>query len=174
MIINIDIFSERSIDKAIQELNRYRLSLYDKEEQLISHAIELGEVVASIAFEQADYDGTNDVEVTRHQMGNFGSVIATGETVGFIEFGTGVTNPEWDGLGLSEYEPPEKGSFGYGQGSNEYGWSYYGEPGTNGVPISNSGGRVWTMGNKPANAMWDALIIMSEDIPRIAMEVFNK
>jgi len=63
----------------------------------------------------------NDVVVTMNQSGTQATVIASGTTVGFIEFGTGVRYPEWDSTGM-DYTPPKHGTYGKGKGASPHGW----------------------------------------------------
>ena len=94
--------------------------------------------------------------------GNKAVIIAEGETVGFIEFGTGIRNPEWDNSGM-DYTPPKHGTYGKKRGARPHGW--YFKPGEGAVQH--------TYGNPPAEAMRTARDVMIERIARIAREVFR-
>ncbi len=163
MKITINPFDEKSINAAIKQLEQYKKDFLVKEEIFVRRLAEIGVSVASTGFALADYDGTNDVQVTMQQNGAQATVIAYGETVGFIEFGTGVKNPEWDSAGM-EYKPPQHGTYGKGQGKNPYGWYFSQSPGARAIH---------TYGNQPAEAMRTARDVMIEQAIRIAREVWR-
>lgn len=162
MRITINPFDVKSINKAIKQLEQYQKDFAAKEELFIKRLAEIGVSVASTGFATADYDGVNDVQVTMTQSGTSASVIAFGESVGFIEFGTGVRNPEWDNTGM-EHTPPEHGSYGKGQGARPKGW--YFKPGEGAVQH--------TYGNYPAEAMKTSRDVIVEKVIQIAREVWR-
>ena len=109
---------------------------------------------AALRFQNAEYDGLNDVVVdsspewiNEHTL----AINASGEAILFIEFGTGVynpvTHPKADELGMI------RGAYGKGYGQN-YTWYYRGVPGTNGEVLEN--GKIKTHGNNANRCMWDA------------------
>mgnify|MGYP003299151106 CR=1 FL=1 len=103
MKIRVNPFDKKSIDDAIKQLKQYENEFAVKEKEFARRLAEIGVRVASSGFATADYDGINDVVVSLVQTNSGATVIAAGETVGFIEFGTGITNPEWDASGM-EYD----------------------------------------------------------------------
>lgn len=171
MKITINPYDPKSIDKAIKQLQEYKKDFLAKEQIFIKRLAEIGVSVASTGFAVADYDGVNDVQVTMAQSGTKATVTAFGETVGFIEFGTGVRNPEWDSTGM-KYTPPEHGTYGKGHGANPKGWWFnpheVGE-GVKGVKVSG----MHTYGNPPAEAMRTARDTMIEQVVQIAREVWR-
>lgn len=163
MKIVVNPYDSKSIDKALKQLRDYKKDFLAKEELFIKRLAEIGVSIASTGFATADYDGTNDVQVTMTQSGTKAVVTALGETVGFIEFGTGVKFPEWDNSGM-EYTPPKHGTYGKGQGANPHGW-YFKE---------NDGAKArHTYGNHPAEAMRTARDVMIERVMQIAREVWR-
>ena len=162
MKVTIDPFDKKSIDAADKMLAQYKKEFVIKEAEFIRRLKELGVSVASVGFATADYDGVNDVLIAETQAGNRAAVIAYGETVGFIEFGTGVRNPEWNDAGL-EYTPPKHGTYGKGKGANPKGWWFSTSPGS----------AQRTYGNPPAEAMLEARNSMIEQIVQIAREVWR-
>ena len=104
----------------------------------------------------------------RHGLTNTRAINASGESILFIEFGTGVynpvTHPKADELGMI------RGAYGKGYGQN-YTWYYRGDPGTNGEDLGN--GRIRTHGNNANRCMWDASEEMRRRIYDIAKEVFS-
>ena len=162
MKITIDPFDKKSIDAAVKKLEKYKKDFLEKEAAFIRRLKELGVSVASAGFATADYDGVNDVLIAETQNGNRAAVIAYGETVGFIEFGTGVKYPEWDDTGM-DYTPPKHGTYGKGKGANPKGWWFSTSPGS----------AQRTYGNPPAEAMLEARNSMVEQVVQIAREVWK-
>jgi hypothetical protein len=162
MRIKINPYDPKSIDKAIKQLQEYKKDFLAKEQIFIKRLAEIGVSVASTGFAMADYDGVNDVQVTMTQSGTKATVTAFGETVGFIEFGTGVKFPEWDSSGM-QYTPPEHGTYGKGHGAKPKGWWFTVSPGAS----------MHTYGNPPAEAMRTARDTMIERVVQIAREVWR-
>ena len=163
MKIVIDPFDKKSITAAIKQLERYEKEFRAKEEEFVRRLTEIGVSVAQTGFAMADYDGINDVLIAETQNGPRAAIIAYGETVGFIEFGTGVKFREYDSSS-TEFTPPPHGSYGKGKGANPKGWFFKQHEG--------SAAR-HTYGNPPAEAMLAARDVMVERITRIAREVFK-
>lgn len=163
MRITINPYDKQSIDQAIRQLKQYEKEFRMKEEEFVRRLSEIGVTVATTGFAFADYDGVNDVLVTDTQNGNRAAVIAYGETVGFIEFGTGVKFPEWNANGM-EYTPPAHGTYGKGRGANPHGWYFKQNEGA----VARH-----TYGNQPAEAMLTARDTMIAQVTRIAREVWG-
>jgi hypothetical protein len=170
MIITIDPFDKQSITKAIKQLEQYKKDFLAKEELFVKRLAEIGLSVASTGFALADYDGINDVQVTMTQDGAKAVILAQGETVGFIEFGTGVRYPEWDNSGM-EYTPPKHGTYGKGQGARPHGW--YFSPHVAGHESNVKVAAQHTYGNPPAEAMREARDTMIEKVRQVAREVWR-
>ena len=113
MKIVIDPFDRKSIDRAIKMVKQFKKDFEVKEQEFVRRLAEIGVRVAHTGFSMADYDGVNDVSVSMEKTATGYVVVASGETVGFIEFGTGVKYPEWDNSGV-EYTPPAHGTYGKG------------------------------------------------------------
>lgn len=162
MKITINPLDRKSIDEAIKQLKQYKKDFLAKEELFVKRLAEIGVSVAATGFATADYDGINDVQVSMTQSGTSAVVIAYGETVGFIEFGTGVKFPEWDSTGM-EYTPPKHGTYGKGHGARPKGWYFK----------QGEGAVQHTYGNQPAEAMRTARDVMIERVTQIAREVWR-
>ena len=162
MKIRVDPFDKASINAAIKLVQEYKKDFLAKEKIFVKRLADIGVSVATTGFAIADYDGNNDVTVRLEWNGNRAIVIAEGETVGFIEFGTGIRNPEWDNSGMA-YTPPRHGTYGKKHGARPKGW--YFKPGEGAVQH--------TFGNPPAEAMRTARDVMIERITRIAREVWR-
>lgn len=163
MKLVINPFDTKSVSQAIEQLKQYKKDFAVKEQLFIKRLAEIGVSVASAGFATADYDGINDVTVRVNQRGNRAVIIASGETVGFIEFGTGVKYPEWDNSGM-DYTPPKHGTYGKGQGASPYGWYF---------KQSDGAKARHTYGNQPAEAMRTARDVMVERVAQIAREVWR-
>lgn len=164
MKITIDPFDEKSVSNALKQLQQYKKDFLAKESIFVKRLAEIGVSVATTGFATADYDGVNDVQVTMTHGGTTASVIAYGETVGFIEFGTGIRYPEWDNSGM-EYTPPKHGTYGKGHGARPKGWYFN--------PSGSVGAAQHTYGNQPAEAMRTARDVMIERVTQIAREVWR-
>lgn len=162
-----------SIADAQKQLQAYKTRLHAKGRELTKRLAEEGLEVARIRFMTARYDGVHDV-ATSVREGSPGRFIieARGQSVLFIEFGTGVMNPEHpqaDELGMHH------GEYGKGQGKLEQ-WGYYGAGGTHGRLKRQADGEdslYLTKGNPPAMAMWDAARHIEKRLLAVAREVFT-
>ena len=162
MKIRVNPFDKASIDSAVKQLAEYKKDFLAKEKLFVKRLGEIGVSVASTGFAVADYDGNNDVSVRLKWSGTRAIVIAEGEAVGFIEFGTGIKHPEWNNSGM-KYTPPKHGTYGKKHGAWPKGW--YFTPGAGAVQH--------TFGNPPAEAMRTARDVMIEKVVRIAREVWK-
>ena len=162
MKIRINPFDKASIDSAVKQIAEYKKDFLAKEKLFVKRLGEIGVSVATAGFAVADYDGIKDVRVRLEWSGNRAVVIAEGETVGFIEFGTGVRYPEWNNSGM-KYTPPKHGTYGKKRGARPNGW--YFKPGEGAVQH--------TYGNMPAEAMRTARDEMIEKVIKIAREVWR-
>ena len=154
--------TNKSINSAIKELRQYKLWVEAKENELRLRLAQLGATVASIQFSRAIYNGSNDVTVRVDNTGSVAVIYAEGESVAFIEFGSGAKYG---------YGHPQAGEFGVGPGTysdgpngkgkwdNPSGWWY--------------GHGQHSYGNPPAMAMYSAVQAMTEQITKIAKEVFS-
>lgn len=167
--------SIRGIDSVIRRINGTGGGITEKTKQLIEKLAKIGLNVASVKFSEAQYDGTNDVEVSVEWDGDNHCIIhADGNAVAFIEFGTGVhyteSHPDANRFGAI------RGGFGYGLGKFDK-WRYRGDPGTHGDlqddPTLPHFGWVVTYGNPPARAMYDAGKEIRNKIEETVKEVFR-
>lgn len=163
MKIVINPYNKGSIDRAIKQLKVYERDFEAKEKEFVKRLAEIGLSVARTGFQLADYDGERDVVVTMNQSGSRATIVASGETVGFLEFGTGILNPEWSGSTETGYKPPPHGTYGKGKGANPKGWYF----------TSGPGASQHTYGNPPAEAMLTAREAMIEQVTKIAREVWR-
>ena len=150
--------TDASIKSGIRELRLYKRWIMEKEAELRSRLAALGATVASIEFSRAIYNGSNDVSVRVDDTGSVAVIYAEGESVAFIEFGSGIKygygHPQAGEHGMGPGTYPGKGNW-----DNEKGWWY--------------GHGQHSYGNPPAMAMYDAVQKMTEELTRIAKEVFG-
>ena len=163
MKIVVNPYDIRSLSKALKQIEVYRLEFELKEQEFVRRLAEIGVSVATTGFALADYDGTKDVVVSMNQTGTQATVVASGQTVGFIEFGTGVRYPEWSGDN-TDYTPPEHGTYGKGKGASPHGWWF---------TAGGGGASQHTYGNMPAEAMLTARDRMIEKVIQVAREVWK-
>ena len=163
--IRINGISEATIEAAAKELRRYAEWIERKESELRSRLASLGATVASIQFSRAIYNGVNDVSVRVDDTGSVAVIYAEGESVAFIEFGSG----EKYGYGH-----PNAAEHGYGPGTwsdGPEGKGHWDNPNGWWLPKDKGGGHSY--GNPPAMAMASAVNAMVEEITSIAREVFG-
>ena len=150
--------SDESIKNGIKEVQKYKRWVLEKEKELRTRLAALGATVASIQFSRAIYNGSNDVSVRVDDTGSVAVIYAEGESVAFIEFGSGIKygygHPQAGEHGMGPGTYPGKGNW-----DNEKGWWY--------------GHGQHSYGNPPAMAMYEAVQKMTEDLTRIAREVFR-
>ncbi|WP_406044129.1 hypothetical protein [Succinimonas sp.] len=163
MKITIDPFNKDSVDAAVKMVRQYERDFKRKETEFVRRLAEIGVVTAAGIYSAADYDGEHNVSVYLKKTSNGYSVMADGETVGFLEFGTGIRNREWGGEGLP-YTPPPHGSYGKGHGKQPYGWWF---------KAQEYGVTMHTYGNPPADGMLTARNHMIEKVTQIAREVWK-
>lgn len=155
--------------KIIQQLNRYKRSLPDKQKLFLEKLAQIGIDTATIRFSTAQYDGTKDVTVQNTpewENEKTLKVKASGSTILFIEFGSGITYGYGD-------DPSYAKQFNYGPGT----WS---DNESKGGKHHWADPKGWyythgkrSLGNPPARAMYDASKEMRNNILIIAKEVFN-
>ena len=159
--ITIDL-TDKSINSAIKEVHAYKQWVEAKEKELRQKLAAVGATVASIQFSRAIYNGTNDVTVRVDDTGSVAVIYAEGESVAFIEFGSGAKygygHPDAGehGVGPGTYSD---GPDGKGHWNNPMGWWY--------------GRGEHSYGNPPAMAMVSAVQRMTEQLTTIAKGVFS-
>lgn len=166
--------SKSGIQQLRDMIERYAMSIDQRCDRFLERLADIGMRTASEGFSGAQYDGENDVSVRveRDSATTF-RVVASGQAVAFIEFGSGVT------MG---YGHPVAGALGFGPGTypgkghwdNPKGWTYRGVAGTNGVAIWSKTDIYRTLGNPPAMALQNATEDMLQQIFTIAEEVFGQ
>lgn len=163
--------STQSIDDAIKQVQEFRQRFLRHMEELCKRLAEEGMEVMELEYGRALYAGINDIEVSVDAQGESAYIIAKGERVAFIEFGTGVRYAE-SPHGAKAGIPP-RGSYGKHKGATGKPWIYKGEPGNLGSKVKGKPGYYWSIGNPAASAIPAAMIYMQNRIMDIAREVFD-
>ena len=87
--IEVNPLSYSSIQKAIKDIEEYKKWVVRKANELTERLAMLGATVASLNFSRAIYNGINDVQLSVEQIENGYKIVASGQAVAFIEFGSG-------------------------------------------------------------------------------------
>ena len=192
-IIEFDPFDASSIDKAIKYAEQLQKRIEEGNRILVEMLANIGVEKAQVNFDESLYAGNNrEVKVSskieKKGNGYVATVSANGENVGFIEFGTGILNPMPSSQAMSDYETviPGHGTYGKGQGFNQYGWWYKGVPNDNmpeGTEVAmrkNKNGEYYartgfihTYGNPANSCMHNAYLEMEQQIDRCIEEAFK-
>ncbi len=151
-----------SINKAIKELRDYKAWVQKKSDELTERLAKIGAMEATVRFSSAYYDGDKDVAVSVEDIPNGWKIVASGNSVFFIEMGAGVY---YNGSEPYPNRPPGVSGIGeYGQGKGKQDtWGYYG----------SNGELKLTHGTPAAMPMHHASRVMEQEIKRIAREVFG-
>lgn len=172
-MVNIEA---KNLDKAVKDILRQQSMLKNINryiEKFTQKLADIGLDYATMSFQRAEYDGTNDVTVSIDtQKPNLVRVVASGKAVLFIEFGTGIYYPD-DHPKAKELNMI-RGEYGQKKGRNES-WVYVGEAGSHGkvLKYSPKGDVVRTKGNKASRSMYLTAYEVRDNIQRIAEEVFG-
>lgn len=153
VVYNVDL-SERGIKELIDGLGQYNQWIKIKSNELCKRLADMGAVRASLGFARAIYNGTEDHTISVVPINGGYAVRADGETVLFVEFGTGLIgygHPEAHGLGPGTY--PGKGHW-----DDPNGWWY----------AHNQ----HTYGNPPNMPMYNTVKELEQELARVVKEVF--
>ena len=170
IVITLD---PKVIDNAIKRLKSYQKDLKKKCEMLVKRLAEYGATAAKIKFDSAvidAYDGSTGlmngyfgknsaVEVVTSKTAEGYDIVANGEAVVFIEFGSGV---------LAEHPQADEFGFGPGSWSADHGSGQFAEKG---YWFYN---KHFLTGQAPAMAMFDTSQELKRKILEIAREVFSE
>lgn len=165
--------SDAGLRDAERQIREHKTTLNQKAQEFSKALADKGLDVAKVRFANAQYAGSNDVSCRVEQNGNTCTIVAEGNAVAFIEFGTGAHHNGYGGQ-----LPPgvgAHGSYGKGHGAQRR-WYYYGEAGNAGTPVKTVDGKGqlnYTDGNEPAMAMWGAVEEMASQVEATWREVWN-
>ena len=152
-----------SIDDIINGLEAYKISLKAKADALVKALAEAGCEAVSVTYAGTHYVGPRDENVTVEERGEGRyAIVASGETVLFVEFGAGVY------LGGGHPDP-----MGYGPGTYP-GNGHWDDPNGWYLPKSAAGSRgVHTYGNVPSAAMYHTAKSLRAMVEQAARGVFG-
>lgn len=171
--ISFSIFSKKEVDKAIEELKKYKEELNEKIDLFVKTLAEKGVEMAKekLAIYDKVYTGElqNSIELKAGDVikNDACYYIYTGcKYASFVEFGTGVT-----GEGTYAHNMPEDISWEYASGQHiftrengETGWYYKNE---------NDGKVRFTTGEPSYPFMTETAIMLSMQVLEVAKEVFG-
>ena len=150
---NIDL-SDKGIKELQNGLKEYDKWIKKKSDELYKRLADMGAQKAEVNFAAAYYDGDEDHTITVEPRDGGYAVRASGETVLFVEFGTGLIgygHPEVQNMGPGTY--PGKGHW-----DDEDGWWYaHGKH---------------SHGNPPNMPMYNTVKELEQELARVVKEVF--
>lgn len=95
--------SDAGLKQAEEDIRKYKTTLNQKAQLFARALADKGLAVATIRFANAQYAGKNDVKCEVSQNGTSCTILAEGQAVAHIEFGTGVIT---SGLGRCRNSRP--------------------------------------------------------------------
>lgn len=159
----IDVFDIKSIESAIKELNSYSKRTKEIGKEVVKELADVGAKTAGDKF--AGFD----VEVSTKTNNKGAKVVASGDQVAFLEFGTGTMF----GYG---HPRPEAGGRDMSIGSwslSKQGKGHYNDP--NGWWYKDGENSIHTFGNAPVQGMYDAeQSILQADLRTIVEGINDK
>lgn len=157
--IGLSVREIEQLEKAVQEHKKW---LQNRSKMLLERLAQLGATNVSLRFSRAVYSGKKDFSVSVKPFKNGYKVIVDGESVLFIEFGSGITY----GSGH-----PEASEHGMGPGTYPDGKGHWNDPNGWYIPKEKGGGH--TYGNPPAMAVYQTVKDLERELPNIVKEVFR-
>lgn len=159
VVVPLSVSGIERLQKAIGEYQKWQ---EQKTAELLDRLVMLGASTASIRFARATYTGLKDATVTVEPIANGYVIKAEGQSVLFLEFGSGIRY----GSGH-----PENAEYGMGPGTYPDGKGHWDDPKGWWLPKNKGGGH--TYGNPPAMAMYEARKSIEQELVRIVKEVFS-
>lgn len=152
-------------DKALKEIEDFKKQYQANVKETIKQCVEIGKAEAETRFAIAEYAGPKDVKITSRVNKRSGTVTASGESVLFIEFGTGLEAENPRDIPAEVYKSAylpgswSEGPEGKGHWDDPNGWYY------------EHGQR--TKGNKANKCMYDVYKEVERNLKSIVKEVFK-
>ena len=159
MIVHIDIGDVASIQAAADQLHAYAASLDAKAKEICERLAAIGATRASLDYARVPLHGFRDVSISVEETDKGYKILASGESVLFLEFGAGKR------MG---YGHPDPGDFGPGTFPGKGHWD---DPHGWWIPKEHGGGH--TYGNPPAMGMYNASREIRDMIQQVAEEVLK-
>lgn len=160
----------KNIGASLKDLQQLQKKLENELEQFVDELGDIGVEVARNGYSSASYDGDKDISVTKTKWDGKRLIVkASGKSVLFVEFGTGVSQVPY-------HEKANDFGFvrgGYGKGlGKRNAWVYKGQAGTNGVDLGK--GKILTRGNPASRSMLIASEEIKKSVLTVAKKVFSK
>ena len=161
MRIKVNVFDPQSIENAIKGLNFYSKTLELKASEVLGLLAERGKEIVDYSYSLSD----EDCEVSCIVNGNSSMIIAEGQNVMFLEFGTGVYTDDFsDEMETKGLPPIFAGSYSQTEGRGhfrpDHQYWYY--------------NRVMYQGTLPTRGFYFASKDIKEQAVEIAKKVFKK
>ena len=157
----------KGVNALIGDLGKRRKDLEKKADELAKRLAEMGVQSATAKFDAAEYDGIKSYDITMEKIedGHY-AVKACGESILFIEFGTGIT--------YAAGGHPQAAEFGMGAGTYP-GQKHAMDPNGWYLPksIQAATGKTKSYGNPPYAPMYSTARDLERDVLRIAKEVLG-
>ncbi len=158
-----------SIQKAIDEVERYKQRLISKNDEFVRRLAEVGIPVIDqrISAAQGDSDKNHNTYIRINSFGSYSQavLVVEGKTILWIEFGAGI---HYNGAAGSSPHPKGQelgytiGSYGKGQGANDF-WFY----------TADTGESVMSHGTEATMPVYSAAVEIQRRIREIARQVFQ-
>ena len=185
MKVKIDLRDATSIDKALNELEKFQERLLKFATDLVNELADEGADIAGVKFSEAVYAGINDAQPGRTAVRfstwkRKASVYVNGNAVLFIEFGTGITKAEApeEEAEIVRGRVMSHGAYGLRKAENPNGWYYTGSTGMNQpddtYQVDNRRGSVHTKGNDANSSMYHARLELEQKYTEIAQRVYER
>lgn len=160
--ITINVFTGEGIDEALKTIEEQKQRINNKVKKICERCADIGKSVASFRFAHTTYLGNKDANVYVEEIPDGYVVKANGESVLFLEFGSGITY----GGGH-----PENSEYWMGPGTYPKGKGHWNDPKGWYLPKEKGGGH--TYGNPPTMAMYEARKEIELRLKEIVQEVFG-
>lgn len=137
--------SSDSIDRAIKEIEEYKLQLEEKHKEFIKKLADKGITVAEKRYSEIKGDSeTPSVSMTVSRGGYTATILISGPDVLFAEFGAGIHfNNEKTGPATKNAEKLGYSIGGYGKGlGKHHGWHHHGGILSQGTEAADATGRI--------------------------------
>ena len=191
MKMTIDLNQAGSIDKALEELEKFQEKLLQFATDLVNELADEGADIAGVKFAQAVYAGINDAQPARTALQftkwkRRAKVSVNGNSVLFIEFGTGITKAEApeEEAEVVKGRVMSHGAYGQRKAENPGGWYYTGHKTANDPPDTEPafypGTRIskpnsmHTFGNDANSSMWNARKELEQKYSEIVQRVYER
>lgn len=175
MGVNVSLEGLKEVTSSLNKMRKYRDQ--DFIDKTLNSLGDIGLIIIKETYDKADFDNQpKHYSLSKNQKEKSIDIIASGDTISFLEFGTGVYNnsnrnyPIADNLGM------KIGEYGKKQGRKDH-WYYYG---TGGKPkeIKNKQGNIikynesvrFTRGTSASKGMLKACEGINKSIIPILME----